>query len=472
MEKKDLDAMDTDFHILFKKPKEAADKKIFILDTNILIEDPSAITGFEDNHVVITDVTLEELDGLKKAAGDTGYNARKAIRSIAAYRSGYTEGIELCNGGVFSIVQYSGNQGYEYLDEKKPDNRIIITAKKISLMKPHNQVILVTNDVSMQVKASIMGIDVENYRNVRVKNTGYTGRRLLESADAYEIINALYAGDKITKEKLAEIYRQEVPFETNEYAVLKAGNQSVLVKVMADETVKVIHDRREYPCEIIPRNVGQKFALDALMTPVEECPLVILKGPAGCAKTFLALAVGLDGVFDKKYNKVIITRNNVLSDNDIGFLKGSLEEKMNPLLAPFYDNLETILRGINGAEESVEEISMEIEDLKENGTLEITSLAYMRGRSLANSYIIVDEVQNATPNQILTIVTRAAQGSKIVLCGDPDQIDAPYLDKENNGLVFASEKMKGCPLCAQITFSDSETVRSKLATEAATRMTR
>lgn len=447
-------------------------KKIFVLDTNILIEDPSAITGFEDNQVVITDVTLEELDGLKKSPGDTGYNARKAIRNIGAFKTDYIEGIELDNGGLFSIAQYYGNRGYEYMDETKPDNRIIIIAKQIAAMKKHNRVILVTNDISMQVKASVLGIEVENYRNVRVKNTGFTGRRHLESAEAYEVIDKLYAGERISKEEIEKIYEQEQPLEVNEYVVLKSGNKSALAKIMADGNVEIIRDRKEYPCNILPRNVGQRFAIDALMSPAEECPLVILKGPAGCAKTFLALAAGLDGAFDGQYNKVIISRNNVLSDNDIGFLKGSLEEKMNPLLAPFYDNLETILRGSHGADESAEQISMEIEDLKENGTLEIASLAYMRGRSLTKSFIIIDEVQNATPNQILTIVTRAAQGSKIVLCGDPDQIDAPYLDRENNGLIFASEKMKGCPLCAQMTFTDSETVRSELAAEAACRMTR
>lgn len=447
-------------------------KKIFILDTNILIEDPSAITGFDDNLVVVTDVTLEELDGLKKAPGDTGYNARKAIRNIAAFKEGYMEGIELENGGKFSIAQYSGNAGYEYMDDKKADNRIIIVAKKIAAMRPAYHVILVTNDISMQVKASLLGLEVENYRNVRVKNTGFMGRRLLESAEAYEVIDRLYAGEEITKEEIEKVYEQEQPLEVNEYLILKSGSISALAKVSVDGTIKLIRDKKEYPCNVVPRNVGQKFALDALMASAEECPLVILKGPAGCAKTFLALAAGLDGVFDGKYNKVIISRNNVLSDIAIGFLRGSLEEKMDPLLAPFYDNLETILRGSHGADESTEQIRMEIEDLKESGILEIASLAYVRGRSITRSFIIVDEVQNATPNQILTIVTRAAQGSKVVLCGDPDQIDASYLDKENNGLVFASEKMKGSHLCAQVTFGDTETVRSELATEAAVRMTK
>lgn len=444
--------------------------KIYILDTNILIEDPFAMYGFGDNAVIITDVTLEELDGLKKAPGDTGFNARKAIRNIAALNHGnYVEGIKLETGGTLAVAQYTGNDTYMQIDDRKPDNRIMLIAKRISNDKKDKEVILVTNDISMQVKSSVFGITVQNYRNVRVKNTGFEGRRLLESDDC-SILEEIFQGNSVTKKQLEEFYGLETPLQINEYLLLKSGRSSVLAKVGEDKIIR-IHDLKHYPYDIVPRNTGQKFALDALMAPAEEIPLVILKGPAGCAKTFLALATGLDGVMDGRYNKVIISRNNVLSDNDIGYLKGTLEEKMNPLLAPFYDNLETILRGKHGKNESMEQINMEIEDLKLSGVLEIASMAYMRGRSLTNAFIIIDEVQNATPNQILTIVTRAAQGAKIVLCGDPDQIDAPYLDKENNGLVFASEKMKGSNLCAQVSFSEKETVRSELATEAAIRMT-
>lgn len=157
----------------------------------------------------------------------------------------------------------------------------------------------------------------------------------------------------------------------------------------------------------------------------------------------------------------------MLSDHELGYLKGNLEEKMNPLLAPFYDNLQIILRG--SANESIDQINLQIDDLKLNGSLEIASIAYMRGRSIADSFLIIDEVQNTTQKQVLNIITRAAKGTKVVLSGDPDQIDAPYLSKENNGLVFAAEKMKGSHLCAQITFTNEDSIRSPLAYEAAIR---
>ena len=163
----------------------------------------------------------------------------------------------------------------------------------------------------------------------------------------------------------------------------------------------------------------------------------------------------------------MITRSNTLSDNDMGFLPGDLEEKMSPLIAPFMDNLQVLLKGQN---EEKEQVKLQIEDMFETGIIEICSLAYMRGRSLTNSFIIVDEAQNCTVGQILEIITRAGKGSKVVLLGDPDQIDSPKLDRKNNGLSFASERMKGSGLCAQITFDEDETVRSALATEGAKRL--
>ena len=202
-----------------------------------------------------------------------------------------------------------------------------------------------------------------------------------------------------------------------------------------------------------------------------------MRGPAGCAKTFLSLAAGLDESYRQgysssgaRYQKVMITRNNVLSDADMGFLPGTLEEKMGPLVAPFIDNLEVLLKA-NTKEESMDQIHAQIDDLLDEGILEICSMAYMRGRSITGSYLIIDEAQNATVGQILEIISRAGMGTKVIVAGDPDQIDNPKLDKINNGLVFAAEKMKGSKLCAQLTFDQEESVRSPLAMEAAKRLT-
>lgn len=208
------------------------------------------------------------------------------------------------------------------------------------------------------------------------------------------------------------------------------------------------------------------------MQPVEKIPFVILKGPAGTAKTFLSLAAGLDQTYDdprhSRYDSILISRNNVMADEDFGYLPGELRDKMNPLLAPFFDNLESLLRKDSGEDKS--NISMQIDDMIETGVIEICALAYMRGRSITNKFLIVDETQNATRSQIRDIITRAGAGCKVVICGDPEQIDAHNLDKLNNGLVFASEKMKGSPLCAQVTFNENESVRSELAKEAIKRL--
>lgn len=450
--------------------------KIFVLDTNILIDDAKAISGFGENTVCITDTTLEELDGLKKAPGDTGYNARQAIRQISSLREkgDYNIGIQMDNGGLFRILQYknTNDAAYYIFDEIKADNKIINTVLRTIRTNKGHEVILVTNDVAMQVKASIIGVKVQDYKNLKVKGTEYDGRKVVILPDEqYNIVLDYYDHGKtqnVEIDRIKEICNMDTDFVVNEYVTLICGNLSVLVRAGADGYFHRLNEKAFHPCEIEPRNAGQKCALDALMNP--EIPLVVLKGPAGCAKTFLALAAGLDGVLEGKYSKVIITRTNVLSDADIGYLPGSLEDKMSPLLAPYFDNLGTILRGKYGKKESSEQIRMQMEDLLADGTIEIASMAYMRGRSLTDTFIIIDEVQNASPVQALTIVSRLGEGSKIVLCGDIGQIDAPYLSRENNGLVFTSERMKGSPLCAQVTFTSDESVRSALAYEAAVRM--
>jgi len=218
--------------------------------------------------------------------------------------------------------------------------------------------------------------------------------------------------------------------------------------------------------------------MHALLAPADEIPLVICKGPAGTGKTLLAIACALEQTYasmdnkkrnkDQKYESVMITRTNTISDNDLGFLPGTLEEKMDPLIAPFMDNMKTIFAG---KERDLDLAAEQIEYVMGKGIVNIAAVGYLRGRSLPNTYLIVDEAQNMTVHQALEIVTRAGEGTKVVLLGDPNQIDARYLDKRNNGLVFAAEKMKGSKLCAQITFEEEEAQRSALCVEAAKRMT-
>lgn len=454
--------------------------KAYILDTNILLDSPRAIFGFDDNTVIITGTTLQELDSKKTAPGELGFNARETCRIIEKLRlkGDLTAGVPMDNAGVFKVILNAGQwhmpSGYS---EDKPDNQIINTVLDIKKNQGHmfNQVILVTNDTSMRINASVCAAAcgfsdfVESYRNDHVSSAEmYTGKRELHVSK--EAIDYIYKNKMLPPEA---IFRGDIlePVE-NEFFILQSDQSSALA-VYRNHELKLIDTKTLHPCHIQPKNASQTFALWALMQPVEEIPFVILKGPAGTAKTFLSLAAGIDQAYDvgahKAYDSVLISRNNVMADADFGYLPGELEDKMNPLLAPFFDNLESLLRGKSG--EDRENISIQIEDMMKSGVIEICALAYMRGRSITNKFLIVDETQNATRSQIRDIITRAGAGCKIVICGDPEQIDAHNLDKLNNGLVFASEKMKGSPVCAQISFTEEESVRSELAKEAIKRLT-
>lgn len=454
--------------------------KAYILDTNILLDSPRAIFGFDDNTVIITGTTLQELDSKKTAPGELGFNARETCRIIEKLRlkGDLTTGVPMDNAGVFKVILNAGQwhmpSGYS---EDKPDNQIINTVLDIKKNQGHmfNQVILVTNDTSMRINASVCAAAcgfsdfVESYRNDHVSSAEmYTGKRELQVSK--EAIDYIYKNKMLPPEA---IFRGDIPEPVeNEFFILQSDQSSALA-VYRNHALKLIDTKTLHPCHVQPKNASQTFALWALMQPVEEIPFVILKGPAGTAKTFLSLAAGLDQTYDSKthrsYDSVLISRNNVMADADFGYLPGELEDKMNPLLAPFFDNLESLLRG--NSDEDRECISRQIEDMIDSGVIEICALAYMRGRSITNKFLIVDETQNATRSQIRDIITRAGAGCKIVICGDPEQIDAHNLDKLNNGLVFASEKMKGSPVCAQISFTEEESVRSELAKEAIKRLT-
>lgn len=453
--------------------------KAYILDTNILLDSPRAIFGFDDNTVIITGTTLQELDSKKTAPGELGFNARETCRIIEKLRlkGDLTAGVPMDNAGVFKVILNAGQwhmpSGYS---ENKPDNQIINTVLDIKKNQGHmfNQVILVTNDISMRINASVCAAAcefsdfVESYRNDHVSSTEmYTGKRELHVSK--ETIDYIYKNKMLPPEA---IFREDIPEPVeNEFFILQSDQSSALA-VYRNHELKLIDTKALHPYHIQPKNASQTFALWALMQPVEEIPFVILKGPAGTAKTFLSLAAGLDQTYDSRahrsYDSVLISRNNVMADADFGALPGELEDKMNPLLAPFFDNLESLLRG--NSDEDRECISRQIEDMIDSGVIEICALAYMRGRSITNKFLIVDETQNATRSQIRDIITRAGTGCKVVICGDPEQIDAHNLDKLNNGLVFASEKMKGSSVCAQISFTEEESVRSELAKEAIKRL--
>ncbi len=453
----------------YKKQKKGGItvKKKFVLDTNILLgsNGPQAIFGFEDNDVIITGTTLQELDRKKSELGEVGYHARRACHILETLRKqgSLISGVAL-EGGGRCFVEPDGidkgllPSGYSL---ERADNRIISACLYIARQHPSEKVILVTNDVSMRVNASICGVEVENYRNDHISAAEeYKGRS--ERDVPREVIDALYRDKRIDADA---VLCDPAPVE-NEYLVLRSDRASALAMFREGE-IRLLENADRKVFSVSPMNVAQKFALHALTS--DDIPLTILKGSAGTAKTFLSLAAALSKTYGREtYDHILISRNNVTSDEGFGFLPGDIEDKMGPLLGSFTDNLEALLRG--NSNEDPDQIKLQIEDMYETGVIKVFPLAYMRGRSITNSYVIVDEVQNATRSQIRDIITRCGRNCHMVLCGDPNQVDNHLLDKWNNGLVYASDKMKGSPLCAQITFTEEESVRSPLAKDALKRM--
>ena len=447
--------------------------KTYILDTNILLQtEGKVINGFDDNVVVIPGMVLEELDSKKDAKGELGYQARECIRMITPLKdkcNGLAYGVPLDNGGIFEI-ETSSCQDFLPTGWKadKPDNIILGTVKwrmnKEKEKNNGNRVILITNDVSMQVKASIVGIEVQGYKNDQVASEDfYTGRETVYVPA--ELINVLYSCDFL-EQKDVEEYLDGITLYENSFFIFKSYSNSSALAVFENGQFKLIRDEKfEDISGISPKNAGQTFSMYALLKPVDELPLVLLRGCAGCGKTLMALAAGLKQMSQGMYDKIIITRSNTLADEELGFLPGTLEEKMSPLLAPFLDNLKLLYKMMG---EDEDQITYAIEDMMERGSIEIVSLAYIRGRSIPNAYIIIDETQNISITQAKTIVTRVGIGSKLVMLGDIGQIDNPKLDKKSNGLSYLSDKFhkENSKLCSMLEYSSNESVRSPISSEA------
>ncbi len=451
--------------------------KRFVLDTNILLQDPNALFGFADNDVILTSTTLQELDNKKTVAGELGHHAREAIRLIEEARSGgdLVKGVALKNGGTLFVEPDGIDEKYlpNGFHLQKQDNRIISTCcylqeqeKAAASSKP---VILVSNDIAMRISASVvLGADhVEHYKNrMSVEGQEFTGHMDLDVSP--DVIDALYKDGRWSGEKTDAGKQWDDELTENLFVTLHAGQQSAL-SVYQNGELHPIKQKRIFG-GVKPMNALQTYAIWALTNP--DIPLVILLGPAGTAKTFLSLAAGLEQTYtsqkasDRMYQKMLISRPNAeAGDPGFGYLPGSLQEKMQPLLLPYYDNLENLFSG-----EDRSTTKTQVEDLFSAGVIELCALSFIRGRSLTNSFLICDEAQNATRLLIRDVVTRAGHGTKVVLAGDPEQVDSLYLDKYSNGLVFAAECFKDSPMAAVIKFGDAQSVRSPLAKEALTRM--
>ncbi|MBM7692411.1 PhoH-like ATPase [Peribacillus deserti] len=438
--------------------------KIYILDTNVLLQDPHAIFSFEDNDVVIPAVVLEEVDSKKRYMDEVGRNARQVSKLIDSFRAigKLHEKIPLHNGGTLRIElnHRSFHQLQEIFVEKTNDNRILAVAKNLSIEEETKQngkaVILVSKDTLVRVKADAIGLTAEDFLSDRVIETDHIYSGFQELYLSPEQVNGFYKDGEMT---LANIYSQP-RFYPNQFLIMKnahGGSSSALGMIdSTGQKVKKLVCDIDHVWGIKPRNVQQTIALELLLR--SDIPLVTLVGKAGTGKTLLALASGLMQTEDLGlYKKLLVARPIVPVGKDLGYLPGEKDEKLRPWMQPVFDNLEYLFNTKKPGELDAILAGM--------GSIEVEALTYIRGRSIPEQFIIIDEAQNLTKHEVKTILTRVGERSKIVLMGDPEQIDHPYLDEYNNGLTYVVEKFKDQQIAGHVKLIKGE--RSGLAQLAA-----
>jgi PhoH-like ATPase len=438
-------------------------KKIYVLDTNVLLQDPQAIFSFQDNEVVIPAVVLEEVDSKKRYMDEIGRNARHVSKLIDSLRQQgkLHESIPLYNGGSLRIElnHRSFHQLQEIFVEKTNDNRILAVAKNLSLEEETKengrQVILVSKDTLVRVKADALGLQAEDFLSDRVVDVSDIYSGFIEIYIPKELLDQFYEKGEIP---LADITQH--PFYSHQFLLMKDSMGSSasavgIVDITGKFVRKFIYDQ-EHIWGIKPRNVQQTMAMELLLR--EDIPLITMVGKAGTGKTLLALAAGLLQTEDlQAYKKLLVARPIVPVGKDIGFLPGEKQEKLRPWMQPIFDNLEYLFNTKKPGE---------LDDILAGmGSIEVEALTYIRGRSIPEQFIIIDEAQNLTKHEVKTILTRVGEKSKIVLMGDPGQIDHPYLDEYNNGLTYVVEKFKDHSVAGHIKLMKGE--RSGLAQLAA-----
>lgn len=432
-------------------------KKIYVLDTNVYLTDFNSITHFGTSDIVVPMKVLEEIDKHKKRQDGVGANARHTIRTLDELREkgNLHEGVRISKGkGIIRVGTFSLDLLPQDFDKGDADNQIIATALAEKSRNPDRKVILVSRDVNVRVKCDALGLETQDYVPLQVVNQieeVYTGFETILVDD--EIVDRYYAGERIN---ISETQKKLCP---NQYVMLVSSaneKKTALAKFKNyNFPLQKINEYKNGLWEVKSRNREQTFALDMLMNP--DIKLVSLIGTAGCGKTLLAIAAGLHQVLNmgkakNGYDYLVVSRPVQPMGKDIGFLPGTMEEKMAPWIAPIEDNLKFLL----GNDKDTLQRYMEL------GTIEIEALTYIRGRSIANAFIIIDEAQNLSMHELKTIITRVGEGTKIVLTGDIHQIDNAYVDATSNGLTYAVEKFKEYELAGHITLQKGE--RSELAT--------
>ncbi|MDR3601638.1 MAG: PhoH family protein [Desulfosporosinus sp.] len=437
-------------------------QKAYVLDSSVLLHDPNALFQFQDNEVIIPYVVLEEMESKKRLLENVGRAAREAIRHLDRLRNDgqLSQGVLLPNGGKVRIElnHYSNEILPVNSDLSLADNRIL--AVSLNLTREEKRVVvLVTKDIAMRVKADALGILTEDYYNDKVVLPPIMDEILILPLEDTEV-DALYQNKYIPL---------QVPLLANRCVKAVLSDDSVLPLVSSPDGTKLVYQmgKSRPSWDIKPKNMEQSWALEMLNNP--EIKLVNLMGPAGTGKTLLALASGLEQtVHEELYIRMLCARPIIPFGKDIGYLPGEKDQKVRPYMQPIYDNLEYLLRPRKEKErerggESI--IDSAIDLLVKKRQLEIEVLTYIRGRSIPNQFMIIDEAQNLSAHEVKTIITRAGEGTKIVLCGDPDQIDHPYLDKQSNGLAYVAARLNGQSFYGQVRLIHGE--RSELATRAA-----
>lgn len=429
--------------------------KIFVLDTNVILHDHTSIYQFQDNDIVIPITVLEELDKFKRGNDPINFQAREFVRELDEM-----VGDKLFNGGIKlgpdkgKLIIETGKPIPEEMKysfkEDIPDHRILAIAMHVGLKYPDRPTILVTKDINLRMKAKSLKIQAEDYYNDKVKDIHIFDKSVTELSSFDDgLIEKLYSENSLAVE-LMDL--KNAP-EINEYFIIKSLKASVLGRYDGG-TKKIMRVEKKTAYGIKPRNAEQTFSLDALFNP--EIKLVALTGKAGTGKTLLALAAALEQ--NSSFGQILLARPIVaLSNRDLGFLPGDAQEKISPYMQPLFDNLAVIKHNFNSRSAEYQKI----EELLKEERLVITPLAYIRGRSLSNSYFIIDEAQNLTPHEIKTIITRAGEGTKLIFTGDLQQIDSPYLDMKSNGLAYMTDKMKNHDIFAHVNLVKGE--RSYLA---------
>lgn len=435
-------------------------RKNFVLDTNVLLHDSACLRAFADNVVNVPIYVIEELDTFKKDQSELGRNARWVAREIDDYRQNgnLRAGVELPSGGIVRVVLEKANLPKDFSVAHQMDNSILAVALHLHKTEPDVPTVFVSKDVNLRIRADALGLVAEDYdRQGRDVSELYGGTAELD-VDG-ELVDAVYQDGGFAASLLGE--HQLYP---NQYLTLRNNQQpsrSALARFAGDRIEHVTKVKGPI-WGVAPRNREQTFALDMLMR--DDIQLCTLVGKAGTGKTLLAIAAGLHGVTDTdRYRKLLVSRPIFPMGKDLGYLPGTVGEKLSPWMQPIHDNID-FLTGVNAGNGKGQKAHSYAEFLS-TGIIEVEPLTYIRGRSLPQVFMVVDEAQNLTPHEVKTVLTRVGHGTKIVFTGDPHQIDHAYLDSVNNGLTYLVEKFKNEPLAAHVTLTKGE--RSPLAELAA-----